>query len=72
MTDIRGVVLSRLRAELFGPAGSENETVTGRPYWRYLCGMLFPVELSSEELDQLQALIDRTRQDKARKEKSND
>ena len=29
-------------------------------------------KLSSEELDQLQALIDRTRQDKARKEKSND
>jgi predicted transcriptional regulator len=29
-------------------------------------------KLSSEELDQLQALIDRTRQDKARKEKSHD
>jgi len=30
------------------------------------------VKMSSEELDQLQALIDRTRQDKARKEKSHD
>jgi predicted transcriptional regulator len=29
-------------------------------------------KMSSEELDQLQALIDRTRQDKARKEKSHD
>ena len=30
------------------------------------------VKMSSEELDQLQALIDRTRRDKARKEKSHD
>lgn len=52
MSDLRDSVLERLRAELFGPAGDKNEGVTGRPYWRYLCGMLFPVELSSEELDE--------------------
>lgn len=46
----RESVLHKLQAELFGPAGSPDEVVTGRPYWRYLCGMLFPNNLSPDKL----------------------
>lgn len=52
MIQYRDHVVGVLRSELFGPAGGTDETVTGRPYWRYVCGMLFPVELSADELDE--------------------
>ena len=52
MIELRDAVLEKLRAELFGPAGPEDETVEGRPYWRYLCGMLFPIELASDRLEE--------------------
>ena len=51
MIQYRDAVLKKLRAELFGPAGPPDETVVGRPYWRYLSGMLFPVDLPESEID---------------------
>lgn len=52
MINYRDKVIERLRSELFGPAGQADETVTGRPYWRYLCGMLFPVDLPAADSDE--------------------
>ena len=52
MTKLRDRVLNRIRAELFGPAGGEEEAVVGRPYWRYLCGMLFPSSVASVDLEE--------------------
>ena len=52
MIKYRDDVLHVLRAELFGPAKDEEETVTGRPLWRYLCGMLFPVDFPADALDE--------------------
>src|SRR5690606_37894218 len=43
MTDYRKAALSKLRAKLFGPADGDRVMLSVRPYWRYLCGMLFPV-----------------------------
>ena len=52
MIDLRDRVLNRIRAELFGPAGGDEEAVIGRPYWRYLCGMLFPSSVASVDLEE--------------------
>ena len=52
MTALRNQVLNRIKAELFGPAGAEDEAVVGRPYWRYLCGMLFPSSVASVDLEE--------------------
>lgn len=52
MSVIREAALARLRRELFGPAHGEEERVSGRPYWRYLCGMLFPVGVDSSASDE--------------------
>ena len=52
MIQLRDKVLNRIKAELFGPAGAEDEAVVGRPYWRYLCGMLFPSSVASVDLGQ--------------------
>lgn len=52
MIELRDQVLNRFRAELLGPAGSDDEAIVGRPYWRYLCGMLFPSSVASEDLEE--------------------
>jgi hypothetical protein len=46
----RDHVIETLRAELFGPAEGPEESVLGRPAWRYLCGMLFPSNLDAQAL----------------------
>ena len=45
-------VLNALRAHLFGPAGGDEEIVAGKPYWRYLCGILFPYDVDTEALNE--------------------
>ena len=52
MIELRDKVLNRVKSHLFGPAGGEDETVVGRPYWRYLCGMLFPSSVASVDLQE--------------------
>ena len=52
MIALRDKVLNRIKADLFGPGGGEDEVVIGRPYWRYLCGMLFPSSVASVDLEE--------------------
>jgi hypothetical protein len=52
MNEHRDLLLDKLRSELFGPAEGEHELVVGRPYWRYLCGMLFPADVPPESIDE--------------------
>ncbi len=53
MREYRDQFVQQLRAELFGPAGGSEEIVTGKPVWRYLCGMLFPSDYDFENLDEV-------------------
>jgi hypothetical protein len=46
----RQLVTARLRKELLGPAGEENEIILGSPSYRYITGMLFPTESASETM----------------------
>jgi len=41
---LRAVFLADLEKQLVGPADGETEVVSGRPFWRYLAGMLFPAD----------------------------
>ena len=45
LAEHRQLVVARLRRELLGPADGPHELVIGRPSYRYLTGMLFPVEV---------------------------
>src|SRR6056297_1123149 len=48
----RDRVVESIEHDLVGPAGGENEAVTGQIFNRYLSGMLFPANLSTANLDQ--------------------
>ena len=39
-----------LRKQLIGPAESVEETVAGKPFWRYFSGMLFPADVDIQSL----------------------
>lgn len=57
MSEVRGSesgsrVIGALRRQLFGPAGAEDEVVAGKPYWRYLCGILFPYNVNTSTLNE--------------------
>jgi hypothetical protein len=50
LEEYRDQAVQYVRSQLFGPAGGEEEVVTGKPFARYLCGILFPVETEVREL----------------------
>jgi hypothetical protein len=50
MRDTRSSVVERIRKQLFGPFAGENEAVEGKPFWRYMSGILFPSDISTEAL----------------------
>lgn len=52
MKEKRQVVLTKIESELFGPANGPDEVVVGRPYWRYLCGTLFPQSAAAQGLEE--------------------
>jgi hypothetical protein len=52
MNEKRDLAITRIESELFGPAGGADEVVTGRPYWRYLSGTLFPQAAAAEALQE--------------------
>lgn len=52
MNEKRQVALAKIESELFGPAAGPDEVVVGRPYWRYLCGTLFPQSAAAEGLEE--------------------
>lgn len=43
-------VIDHLKAELVGPADSEHEVINGKPFHRYMCGILFPQDQNLEQL----------------------
>ena len=45
-------VVKKIISELFGPSEGEEEIILGKPYWRYLSGILFPQELDPESLEE--------------------
>jgi Helicase conserved C-terminal domain len=51
MSEYREVLARRIRSELFGPAEGAREVIAGKPYARYLCGVLFPVNAEADVLN---------------------
>ena len=49
MTEARSILLKRLRTDLIGPSGGEEEIIKDRPADRYLTGILFPQNLGISE-----------------------
>lgn len=43
-------VVDSIERHLFGPSGGPTEIVVGRPFWRYLSGILFPNQLDPQVL----------------------
>lgn len=49
-TSYRARVVDSIERHLFGPANGPTEVVTGKPFWRYLSGILFPNQLDPKVL----------------------
>jgi hypothetical protein len=50
MEHLRSEVSERMRLRLFGPFGGEDEEIRGKPFWRYMSGILFPPAIQAEGL----------------------
>jgi hypothetical protein len=50
MQEIRSTVVDQIRRQLFGPAGGDSEIVSGKPFWRYMAGILFPQDVNVDAL----------------------
>jgi hypothetical protein len=48
--EIRSTVVDQIRRQLFGPAGGDSEVVSGKPFWRYMSGILFPRDVDVDAL----------------------
>jgi hypothetical protein len=47
LLSVRDGFLDDLERQLMGPVDGEREIVRGRPFWRYLAGMLFPGDVDA-------------------------
>lgn len=50
MRQLREDAVEYIRSQLFGPAEGIDETISGKPFWRYLCGILFPSDVDFDDL----------------------
>jgi hypothetical protein len=50
MQEVRKDVVDYIRRQLFGPADGTNEEIIGKPFWQYLCGILFPSDVVLDDL----------------------
>jgi hypothetical protein len=50
LAHVRSTVVDRIRSQLFGPAGEPDESLVGKPYWRYMSGILFPQDVQADDL----------------------
>ena len=50
MEDQRLLALEHIRAQLVGPAEGADEQIRGKPFHRYMCGILFPHDMDINAL----------------------